>query len=263
MGKENSTVTRVVPVFDHLLNRDSSGEWLAELLSLPSLDLPEWVRPSIPNVGVLESSNWGDNERGIPAPTSLLKWLTLNGEPQNKDCWNTSLETVENRRAMLIRKEENRISEALQAIDARKGSEVGWHILEGATWPDMFLQTAELIVVIEGKRTEKKPTIGTDWMPVRHQMLRHMDGALEIAGTRQVIGFFIVEGSDSQTGIRVPDIWVKAARNTISEYALTMSLPHRSREQRQLIADGFLGVTTWQQVCSTFNIPFPTDEVQP
>jgi hypothetical protein len=38
---------------------------------------------------------------------------------------------------------------------------------------------------------------------------------------------------------------------------LVSSLPHRGEEHRRRLASGFLGVTTWQSVCTTFRMPYP------
>ena len=92
----------------------------------------------------------------------------------------------------------------------------------------MFLETDDLVVVIEGKRTEPAPTTTTTWMPVRHQMLRHIDAAWDRRGDRQLFGFFIVEGEtgDSMT---VPAHWREAARNTTTSGAVARAcrIAHR------------------------------------
>lgn len=126
-----------------------------------------------------------------------------------------------------------------------------WCVLEGPSQPDAYLETPELLVVIEGKRTEHGPTTHTSWMPVRHQMLRHIDCAWEIRGDRPVFGFFIVEGDDQGA---IPPEWVEFARATVEPDAVAKSLPHRTADERSAIAEAFLGVTTWQIVCETFGI---------
>ena len=54
-------------------------------------------------------------------------------------------------------------------------------MLEGRSQPDACFETDAMLVVIEGKRTERKATAVTTWMRSRSQMLRHMDAALEIS----------------------------------------------------------------------------------
>jgi len=131
-------------------------------------------------------------------------------------------------------------------------SERAWYVLEGPSCPDVFLETDDLIVVIEGKRTESGPTTATSWMPLRHQMLRHIDAVWDTRDGRQCVGFFIVEsGAAGET----PNHWLNAARQTTKPNVLAQSLPHRSQEVRTQIADAFLGVTTWQMVCRALSIP--------
>ncbi len=89
-------------------------------------------------------------------------------------------------------------------------------------------------------------------MPVRHQMLRHIDCAWEIKGRRQVIGFFIVE-ADGSNGA-VPLFWQDQARRTISKEAVMSSLPHRGPEEQEGISRSFIGLTTWQRVCKEFGV---------
>jgi hypothetical protein len=147
------------------------------------------------------------------------------------------------------------IMEALALLQTRPSGQA-WHILERHTYPDVFLATPDALVVIEGKRTEAGPTTSTTWMPVRHQMLRHMDAASEIRGDRRVYGFFIVEAARESNA--VPAHWVQAAEDTLAPAAVSGSLPHRSPAEREDIVQGFLGVTTWQAVCGTFGLDSDT-----
>jgi hypothetical protein len=95
-------------------------------------------------------------------------------------------------------------------------------------------------------------------------MWRHMDGAWEVRGRRQVFGLFIVEGQPSG-GLEVPETWVEAARETLSAMAIEGSLPHRAQAERDGITSGFLGVTSWQAVCAQFDIDYASlpDRVGP
>ena len=58
-----------------------------------------------------------------------------------------------------------------------------------------YLETENLILVIEGKRTEREPATPTTRMPERSQMLRPMDAAYGRAGNKKIPGTMIVEGS--------------------------------------------------------------------
>ena len=250
MGKYDSSLTRVVPVFDELMRQDPTGEaWIHRLLSLPQhgarmlTDRRELRLRNSPQ-GV--SYGWGQHEVALQPPLSLLTWLVRNADKMDIDRLRGSRSTIEKRRALLHR-DPIVMSEALELLNRRSRGR-GWHILEGPSYPDAFLDTDEAVIVIEGKRTERGPTIGTTFMSGRHQMLRHMDCAWEIREQREVYGFFIVEGP------KVSADWATFASETVSKGALSSSLPHRTVEDRALIKRGFLGVTTWQEVCDAVGL---------
>jgi hypothetical protein len=131
--------------------------------------------------------------------------------------------------------------------------------LEGLSQPDAYLETDELIVVIEGKRTEPTATKRTTWMPKRCQMLRHMDAAWEIRGTKRVLGMMIVEAPNGACEVSPIEYWQDDANKQVGPESMASSLPHRCALESEQIADGFLGVTTWQRVCAEFGITLPPD----
>jgi hypothetical protein len=105
----------------------------------------------------------------------------------------TSAATQVKRQAVLNR-DPHTIAEALAYLAQPRIPRHAWYIFEGTTRPDVYLETPDVLIVIEGKRTEREPTSHTEWMPRRHQLLRHLDCAWEVRGQRTVLGFFIVEG---------------------------------------------------------------------
>lgn len=255
MGDRNSTHTRVQPVFSFLDERDPSGaSWLSRLLELPV----EGTRPTSHDVGPIRKAQWGEDEAQLPAPKALLRWLLehpLENPPLNLG---TSSAGTQHLRRRLFDRDPKALGEALAFIERRERPSKGWCVFEGATRPDVFIETDDFIVVIEGKRTEAAPTRHTRWMPGRDQMLRHMDCAFEIADGKPVYGMYIVEGAqDGDPDTREPaPVWMEAARSTLSDEVLQASLPHRTAEERTAIASGFLGVTTWQRVCTALEIPW-------
>jgi hypothetical protein len=156
----------------------------------------------------------------------------------------------------LLHRDPEVIGEALALLARPSVPAKAWYVLEGPSQPDVYLQTEEAIVVIEGKRTESGPTTTTSWMPGRHQMLRHMDCAWELRGSRLVFGFFIVEGDGGAEAVGVPPRWADAAAETVRPAALRGSLPHRTAAEQAEICRGFLGVTTWQRLCAELEIPW-------
>ncbi len=255
MGKFDSSKTRVVPVFDHLLRSDSSGRsWLPLLVRLGSrvadVALPVQLGVLVPG----HQSWWGSNERPLAPPLSLLEWLVQNVSEEQVAKSGGHPETVRKRRA-LASGDPKVVQEALRRLRA---SERGrqWFVLEGDSFPDACLETDSVVLVVEGKRTERSTTSKTTWMRKRSQLIRHMDATWEIAAGRAVLGLLLVEGEDPDPML-VPEHWSAASDEQLQPDLLIPSLPHRTDEERDAIAGGVLGAATWQAVCHEFSIDWP------
>src|SRR6266545_2866910 len=83
MGKQDSSKTRVAPVFDQLLAADPTGQsWLNRLLSLGSRTD---IVATVPKGQALIDGHgrlWGTGEASIPAPPALLEHLVKNLDPR-------------------------------------------------------------------------------------------------------------------------------------------------------------------------------------
>ena len=257
MGQFNSSEWRVRPVFDALIGRDKTGRsWLPALLSLPRREGHAPVTVSAERLGPLEEFAWsspqsvlrpfGLGEKALPAPRELLDWLIANVDPAKTKPVGIPSETKQ-RRELLGKRDKETQTEALEKL-SEGNQRRAWHTLEGPSYPDVYLRTKHAVVVVEGKFTERAPTTRTTWMNVRHQMLRHIDAAWDTRGEREVYGFFVVENTNAAG-------WVKAVDQTIAPEALEMSLPHRSPDVRASIAEAFLGITTWKEVCAAGGLP--------
>jgi hypothetical protein len=158
-------------------------------------------------------------------------------------------------RRRVVDRDADTLAGALQSLQERRPSTRAWYVLEGPSQPDAYLDSADAVIVVEGKRTETAPTTSTAWMSVRHQMLRHLDAAWEYRQGRRIYGLFIVEAEKGTTSVEPSSAWHEAVELTISDEVLKGSLPHRSSDERSQIASALLGVTTWQAVCDEFQIP--------
>ncbi len=249
MGKRDSSKTRVVPVFDNLLKSDPTGKtWIPKLISLPIGGYAGSLRSGTDFS--IEEACWGAHEKKLAPPVSLLSWLITHPRWPSDNRLSSDPIKAQKRRE-LIQGSVSRREEALSILAHNPQGE-DWHLFEGETQPDVFIRTPHMLIVIEGKRTEAGTTKKTKWMPGRHQMLRHLDCAWEARGNRFVVGFLVVEGTD--TSPDVPDSWMNEARLTIADDAVRSSLPHRDLEVQTQIVRSYLGVTTWQKVCAEFHI---------
>ncbi|MGE0816175.1 MAG: hypothetical protein AB7O28_10675 [Vicinamibacterales bacterium] len=246
MGVYDSSRTRVAPVFNYLYCRDISGRtWLPGLLSLVGVECP----PLPPRA--LARADWWPREAAVPAPLDLLLWLAENCvQPSVPSA--TGTDATKRRRTALLNRDPSVLAEARAALRAGRTSKA-WCALEGPSQPDVFLETKDLLVVIEGKRTEPGPTTSTWWMPVRHQMLRHIDAAWNARGDRKVVGLMIVDGAEGEHA--VPSPWREYRKSLEGSSAVNESLPHRSVAERGDILRAFAGVTTWQAVMDALDVP--------
>jgi hypothetical protein len=253
VGIHDSSRTRIAPVFGRLQCLDPSGRlWLQGLLELANTrKLPR------PDAGAsrLRVAKWWPREAKLAAPPGLLRWLLENAEePRDPAAWGRAPEVMANRRRVVDR-DADTLAGALQSLQERSPSPRAWYVLEGPSQPDVYLDSAAAVIVVEGKRTETAPTTSTAWMRVRHQMLRHLDAAWEHRQGRRIYGLYIVEAESGTGSTEPPSTWHQAVESTISDEVLRASLPHRTSDERSQIASALLGVTTWQAVCDEFQIP--------
>jgi len=245
-GNRDSSKTRVAPVFDRLRGR--SDDWVRDLLGLARHGSGAVV-PAAADLS-FHAGCWGSTERALEPPVALLSWLIRNlTEP-------VGATQINEERSRLLAGDPSAITLALQLLRSA-GTGGGWHVFEGPSYPDAYIETPDAVVVVEGKRTERHPTTHTTWMAGRHQIWRHIDAAWEARGRRAVFGLVLVEGADPDP-FEVPSAWQEATALALSAEALRGSFPHRSDEERSAIAQSLLGVATWQAVCRRFGVDFAT-----
>ena len=259
MGEFNSSITRVVPVFENLMSIDRSRRsWLPSLLQMGS-DVGRVQLPHDPGELIeVHPHWWGINERRLPAPLSLLEWLVMNISEEAVEKSGYLGEVLEKRRR-LAKRDPKTQKEALECLRSGKRGR-RWFVLEGESAPDAVLETDRILLVVEGKRTEFSTTTKTKWMKKRSQLIRHMDAASEVVAGRTVLGLLLVEGQDPDQ-MTVPTSWAAACAEQISHGLLDPSLPHRSPEQREQLRAGVLGAATWQRVCKTFGLLWPPKSI--
>ena len=256
LGKFNSSVTRVAPVFGRLFASDASGAtWLPTLLHVgPGFRAASASRVDAKLVDG-HRPTWGEDELALPAPLALLEHLVLTITPGQVAASGDQGEVLAIRRKLAARDAET-IGVAIDQLRAgARGRQ--WCVLEGASRPDATLEMRDAVLVVEGKRTERTCTSTTKWMGARSQLIRHMDAAMESYPGKTILGLLIVEGDGGADAVEPSVHWMGEASAQIAPELLRASLPHRSPAERDRIASGVLGVTTWQRLCAVHRLPWP------
>jgi hypothetical protein len=256
MGAFDSSKTRVAPIFDALLAKDGSGgSWLDRLIALGS-------RKDVTTSGVRGQHLthpgkrcWGSDEVMLPAPAALLEYLVTHIDIEQVEA-STDIGETRAKRTALANRDPQVIAEAMQALaSGQRGRK--WFVLEGESRPDAFLEAEQLVICIEGKRTEARCTSHTTWMRRRSQLLRHMDAAREAYPDKRVMGLLIVEGIGEGKTLAPSQHWLDECAAQYADTMLAGSLPHRNKAEREKLQEGVLGVTTWQAVCEKNGLSWP------
>jgi hypothetical protein len=262
MGDKNSSVTRIWPVFDRLLDGNGSGTtWFGPLVNLatkrsdwqPGSLLPalKVFGTALPRnlksvLGVPHATRLGKLrncfEVDYPPPTRFLRWLIENPA---KLSWPTSKEgksrqfgaDTQRLRASLLKGDGAARAKALNAlaVDGAVGSRRKWWAFEGFTSVDCVLETDQLLVFIEGKRTERIST-ATEWYPKRNQIVRNLEVA-SCAAASAAKAFGVILCTEEPVALL--------------EHDFADGLPHLPQPERDELRQHYLGCVTWRQIVDT------------
>ena len=251
-GQYNSSKTRVCPAFRVIeKNPKPFFELLCENLGLNI------------NVNDLKmiKMDYSDPARGKqerplnPNPT-YLRWLLRNPSETNIGVLKNKVDLSCNaeKRLSLLNNEQcqQKGLDEIKRCETEGKYPKAWYILEGCTMPDVFIETNKFYMVIEGKRRESGPKIGTTWYKKRHQMVRHLEGLVcykhakidrgEASAKKRTYGLFIVDGSVARK--------YKLERYTKDD-PFNESLPHLKDDKEMFneIKQSFIpGFLTWRQI---------------
>jgi len=268
-GVFNSSITRCWPIFQQLLERDPTGRsWLGSILGLaPEVGRAanllavsgSRLRPScseerphknnvLKGYGLEQVTLPGCLERRIPPPEGILRWLIRNpgGMTWPKKGRKEYGEDTQHLREKLVGQhgpvaQRQAMAEAEGELGrlGPEGSLNKWWAFEGFTVADCSLETDEMLLLIEGKRTETLSP-ATSWYPQRNQLVRNLEVAQAQAGSRFWAVLMMAEDD-------VPDL---------TSSSLEDSLPHLSVQERQDLNDHYLGAVTWRSVCEATGLDF-------
>lgn len=257
MGQKNSSITRVWPVFDFLLEKDDTGRsWLPQLLQLsgsgfpnsspgPLLrcvaqrqrELPAAIRrelkpEAIRRIGRIRNAF----EKDIPPAEGFLRWLIEHPKclkwPDGPAGPLTYGEGTQQRRERLMHGDLSAKQEALAELDIHGsvGSRRRWWAFEGYTSVDCWLETESFMLLIEGKRTEQIAP-STSWFPKRNQIVRNVEVAAALAGDKD---FAVMLCAETQS--------------PLPQSCWDDSLPHLGRDQRRKLQSHYLGCVLWKDI---------------
>src|SRR4029077_12605485 len=118
MGKRDSSRTRVVPVFNRLMDVDPSGrQWLKPLLSLGSYSA-EKLDFDPGHLMVPHAHFWGKSERRLDPPANLLAWLVCHAsKPSSDSLWGES--ATRQKREKLVARDPDTIADAVRLLKTR------------------------------------------------------------------------------------------------------------------------------------------------
>jgi len=263
-GPYNSALTRVWPVFIELFRLDSTGiSWLPRLLALLGQRNPLATELSKLNCRLnselAKPRSFGRYKPEVnlplcleypaPAPERFLAWLI--SHPEKLDWGRLSTETSANtlqwRTALKAHSDDAIISALHQlALSGSRGAEGNWWAFEGATSLDCYLESEDLVLGIEGKRTEPLSE-KISWLPSRNQLARNLEVVQSLARGRRYGVLLILENN-----FDVPDL----DQQSFCARYLDDALPHYSKHEREFLARHFLGALSWKDVCHTTGVPF-------
>ena len=244
MGKFNSSLTRVKPLFD-LISSDSYK--LNNLFSLFNLKSYKFEDDSIIEI------RYGYTEKKIPAPKSLLMWMLLNLDSLNKvmkhGTKNENSETYK-KRELLFSGDSKTLEEAISSLITISGTtEKKWFILEGKTSPDIYIETIDSIFIGEAKRTENHITTKTTWLNHRDQLIRHIDSLLD--QPKNIYSFYFLESKNFKANFE------ESMKSYIEKEYFASNLKHRNELLVERALNSFIGFVFWEDIEKHFNITFP------
>ncbi len=233
MGKYNSSLTRVQPVFDYI---NADREKLNDFFSLFGKDIVVSSK--------IISYKYGFDEAAIKPCRELLKWCVenvnqLNDEEFEKLKYKTT--STDKKRYNLFKGDIQIKQQALAELKQDKLPQKAWYIFEGYTHPDIYIETENQIFIGEAKRTESTLTSSTTWLKVRDQLIRHIDSVID--SDKKVYSFFILENP----ALYELDKYINDDNDFYKN-----NLPHRSLDIVEKIKKTYLGYTTWNEINEKF-----------
>lgn len=248
MGADNSSETRVRPVFEELLTRPDSS-WLGallraapnaeELLTPAVLDDPgeliAEVRTPRSDGGMLQAF-----EHRVFPPDDLLRWLIENA-PELTPPRRKASAATETKRERLRAGDESTKAEAMGELDrcGPTGSAQKWWAFEGPTYVDCWLETDRLVLFIEGKRKERLSE-NTSWLKGRNQLVRNLELVAHESPPKPSFALLAVEHREPE----------------LDDAALCAAAPHLGPAAAETLRSRYLGQLRWPDLCAAVGFDY-------
>lgn len=245
MGKHNSSLTRVKPLFDFI---NSDFDKLNSFLGLF-----DYKNLRIEQNSLIEV-RYGNNEKEIPPSRTLLIWMLYNLDVLNKvknfGVINVGSDKY-NKRKLLFSGDTKLRNEAINVIQTKtKLPKRDWYIFEGHTFPDIYIETIDSIFIGEAKRTEKNITTNTKWLCQRDQLIRHIDSLLD--QPKKIYSFYILDKNEYLKGY-----YKESMESYTTKDYYKQNLKHRDDFFIEKACRSFIGFLFWEDIADFFKICFP------
>jgi len=203
VGDRNSSLTRVQPVFDELLDQWPDGDpWLSELWDMATLTRPGVTLSKPVGLGSLlasetpaarAASQGTVYERAVAPPAAFLQWLLENPQKMkinDPKHFGAKSDQARQWRRKLFSDDKHLVSEAQDEGRRQIGKRLAqrgrnkWWAFEGFSRIDCCLITSQCVLFVEGKRTESVSP-STLWFDQRSQLWRTVEAGKEFAGDKE------------------------------------------------------------------------------
>lgn len=283
-GFYDSSITRIVPLFNFIRSANTNERFSAFISCIQGASTYESCAThndlkSLLNFGqIIEPIYYGKQgalsdgrtiepgeKSGLMPQSTHLRWLINEGGldprirvPTSKDGQNR-IDLFADKKGGC--KRQNALSLLEEWLDAPHKKANPWFRFEAPTKPDVYIETKEYILIIEGKRTENKLTTHTSWMDYdRDQLIRHMDSLCDLStgihkdNGKPVFGLYLIPSINDPVikDHEVPyyDYATACKRYSSLEY-WKRSLPHRIEKYEksiEIMQKHFLGTLTWEAI---------------
>lgn len=244
MGKHNSTLTRVKPLFDFI---DNDTNKLNVLFDQFQKSVPHIKQSSIHQI------RYGCNEMVIPPSKPLLIWLLKNLNQLNivADYGVEKGSDPFYKRNKLFLGDQETLYEAINLINSKSQIPIGkWYTFEGPTHIDIYIETDDSIFVGEAKRTESDIKTTTTWLKMKDQLIRHIDSLLDQSKT--IYSFYILDKTEFYKSKYPKSMKLYEEIDYFRE-----NLKHRDEDCILRAKESFIGFIFWDDLAELFNLTFP------